>query len=30
MVPQDSLLTLLVGLVDLIPTPAEPIQRKRG
>jgi hypothetical protein len=30
MVPQDSLLILLVGLVDLIPTPAEPIRRKRG
>ncbi|MCJ7433258.1 MAG: hypothetical protein MUO77_07185 [Anaerolineales bacterium] len=30
MVPQDSLLILLVGLVDLIPTPPEPIQRKRG
>ena len=30
MVPQDSLLILLVGLVDLIPMPPEPIQRKRG
>ncbi len=30
MVPQDSLLLLLVGLVDLIPTPPEPKQRKRG
>ena len=30
MVPQDSLLILLVGLVDLIPTPPEPTQRKRG
>ena len=30
MVPQDSLLILLVGLVDLIPTPPGPIQRKRG
>jgi hypothetical protein len=30
MVPQDSLLVVLVGLVDLIPTPPEPIQRKRG
>jgi hypothetical protein len=30
MVPQDSLLIVLVGLVDLIPTPPEPKQRKRG
>ena len=30
MVPQDSLLILLVGLVDRIPTPPEPVQRKRG
>ncbi|MBI5953036.1 MAG: hypothetical protein HY865_15365 [Chloroflexi bacterium] len=30
MVPQDSLLVLLVGLVDLIPTPPEPKLRKRG
>lgn len=30
MVPQDSLLILLVSLIDLIPTPPEPSQRKRG
>lgn len=30
MVPQDSLLILLVSLVDLIPVPPEPSQRKRG
>jgi hypothetical protein len=30
MVPQDSLLVILVGLIDLIPTPPEPAQRKRG
>jgi Flp pilus assembly protein TadB len=30
MVPQDSLLVLLVGLVDLIPLPAQPIARKSG
>jgi len=30
MVPQASLLVMLVGLIDLIPTPAEPVQRKRG
>jgi hypothetical protein len=30
MVSQDSLLVLLVSLVDLIPTPAEATQRKRG
>jgi Transposase DDE domain len=30
MVPQDSLLVVLVGLVDLIPEPPEPIVRKRG
>ena len=30
MVPQDSLLVLLVSLVDLIPSPAEPSKRKRG
>jgi hypothetical protein len=30
MVPQDSLLVMLVGLVDLIPEPPKPTQRKRG
>ena len=30
MVPQDSLLVIWVGLVDLISMPAEPKQRKRG
>jgi hypothetical protein len=30
MVPQESLLILLVGLIDLIPMPAEPARRKRG
>jgi len=30
MVPQDSLLVILVGLIDLIPIPPEPAQRKRG
>lgn len=30
MVPQDSLLVVLVGLVDLIPMPAAPSQGKRG
>ena len=30
MVPQDSLLVLLVGLVDLIPLPPQPVARKRG
>jgi hypothetical protein len=30
MVPQDSLLVLLVGLIDLIPMPPEPVHRKRG
>jgi hypothetical protein len=30
MVPQDSLLVILVGLIDLIPMPPEPVQRKRG
>lgn len=30
MVPQDSLLVILVGLIDLIPVPPEPVQRKRG
>lgn len=30
MVPQDSLLVLLVGLVDLIPTPPAAMRRKRG
>lgn len=30
MVPQDSLLVILVRLVDLIPNPPEPIHRKRG
>jgi len=30
MVSRDSLLLLLVGLVDLIPTPSEPAKRKRG
>ena len=30
MVPQDSLLIVLVSLVDLIPVPAEPAERKRG
>ena len=30
MVPQDSLLVILVGLIDLIPTPPESTQRKRG
>jgi len=30
MVPQDSLLVILVGLIDLIPSPPEPVHRKRG
>lgn len=30
MVPQDSLLVILVGLIDLIPMPPEPTRRKRG
>src|SRR5574341_2488080 len=30
MVPQDSLLVVLVGLIDLMPMPAEPARRKRG
>ncbi len=30
MVPQDSLLVILVRLIDIIPVPAEPTQRKRG
>ncbi len=30
MVPQDSLLVTLVGLIDLIPVPAEPVKRRRG
>jgi hypothetical protein len=30
MVPQESLLVILVGLIDLIPIPPEPAQRKRG
>ena len=30
MVTQDSLLVLLVSLVDLIPVPVAPIKRKRG
>ena len=30
MVPQDSLLVILVGLIDLIPIPPEPVRRKRG
>lgn len=30
MVPQESLLILLVGLIDLIPVPPAPAQRKRG
>jgi hypothetical protein len=30
MVPQDSLLVILVGLVDLIPTQPEPTRRTRG
>ena len=30
MVPQESLLVILVGLIDLIPIPLEPSQRKRG
>lgn len=30
MVPQDSLLVILVGLIDLIPMPPEPVHRKRG
>jgi hypothetical protein len=30
MVPQDSLLVVLVGLVDLLPVPPEPVERKRG
>jgi len=30
MVPQDSLLVILVGLIDLIPTPPEPTHRTRG
>jgi hypothetical protein len=29
MVPQDSLLVILVGLIDLIPMPPAPIHRKR-
>lgn len=30
MVPQDSLLVILVRLIDLIPVPVGPVQRKRG
>lgn len=30
MVPQDTLLVILVGLIDLIPTPPESLQAKRG
>jgi hypothetical protein len=30
MVPQDSFLGILVGLIDLIPTPPEPTRRTRG
>jgi hypothetical protein len=30
MVPQDSLLVILVRLIDLIPIPPKPEQRKRG
>lgn len=30
MVPQDSILVLLIGLIDLIPTPPEPARRPRG
>jgi len=30
MVPQDSLLVILVGLIDVIPVPPEPTHRKRG
>jgi len=30
MVPQDSLLVILVGLIDLMPMPQAPIHRKRG
>lgn len=30
MVPQDSLLVILVGLIDLIPMPPEPARHKRG
>jgi hypothetical protein len=30
MVPQDTLLIILVGLIDLIPTPPEPMLAKRG
>ena len=30
MVPQESLLVILVRLIDLIPIPVEPVQRKRG
>lgn len=30
MIAQDSLLVTLVGLIDLIPVPPEPIQRRRG
>ena len=30
MIAQDSLLVTLVGLIDLIPAPAEPARRKRG
>ena len=30
MVPQDTLLVILVGLIDLIPTPPEPMLPKRG
>ena len=30
MVPQESLLVILVGLIDLIPVPPQPMQRKRG
>ena len=30
MVPQESLLVILVGLIDLIRMPPEPVHRKRG
>ena len=30
MVPQESLLVILVGLIELIPIPPTPEQRKRG
>ena len=30
MVPQDSLLVILVGMIDLIPLPGEPVHCKRG